>query len=141
MITLVMQDIIIPTASAKVESRYTGFTLFVCLSICPSVRLSVHLWMEFAHSVSSTIYLSDSFHIYTFCQTTSHAIFSEIWIFGKCFKFDFIFFWLGIQYEWIEWLNMGQNYTNPGYGLSLGDTLWNVGSYRQPLEQEGNPMT
>ena len=35
----------------------------------------------------------------------------------------------------------GINYTNPGYGLSLVDTLWNAGSYRQPLEQEGNPMT
>ena len=33
------------------------------------------------------------------------------------------------------------NYTNPGYGLSLVDTLWNAGSYQQPLEQEGNPMT
>ena len=33
------------------------------------------------------------------------------------------------------------NYTNPGYGLSLVDTWWNAGSYRQPLEQEGNPMT
>ena len=33
------------------------------------------------------------------------------------------------------------NYTNPGYGLSLVDTLQNAGSYRQPLEQEGNPMT
>ena len=33
------------------------------------------------------------------------------------------------------------NNTNPGYGLSLVDTLWNAGSYRQPLEQEGNPMT
>ena len=33
------------------------------------------------------------------------------------------------------------NYTNPGYGLSLVDTLWNADSYRQPLEQEGNPMT
>ena len=33
------------------------------------------------------------------------------------------------------------NYTNPGYGLSLVDTLWNAGSYRQPLEQEGYPMT
>ena len=33
------------------------------------------------------------------------------------------------------------NYTNPGYGLSLVDTLWNAGSYRQSLEQEGNPMT
>ena len=33
------------------------------------------------------------------------------------------------------------NYINPGYGLSLVDTLWNTSSYRQPLEQEGNPMT
>ena len=35
----------------------------------------------------------------------------------------------------------GSNYINPGYGLSLVDTLWNASSYRQPLEQEGNPMT
>ena len=35
----------------------------------------------------------------------------------------------------------GVNYINPGYGLSLVDTLWNGSSYRQPLEQEGNPMT
>ena len=34
-----------------------------------------------------------------------------------------------------------KNYINPGYGLSLVDTLWNASSYRQPLEQEGNPMT
>ena len=33
------------------------------------------------------------------------------------------------------------NYINPGYGLSLVDTLWNASSYRQPLDQEGNPMT
>ena len=33
------------------------------------------------------------------------------------------------------------NYTNPGYGFSLVDTLWNAGSHRQPLEQEDNPMT
>ena len=36
---------------------------------------------------------------------------------------------------------IAKNYTNPGYGLSLVDTLWNAGLYRQPLEQEGNPMT
>ena len=36
---------------------------------------------------------------------------------------------------------IGLNYINPGYGLSLVDTLWNASSYRQPLEQEGNPMT
>ena len=34
-----------------------------------------------------------------------------------------------------------KNYTNPGHGLPLVDTLWNAGSYPQPLEQEGNPMT
>ena len=33
------------------------------------------------------------------------------------------------------------NYINPGFGLSLVDNLWNASSYRQPLEQEGNPMT
>ena len=38
-------------------------------------------------------------------------------------------------------INHNQGYTNPGYGLSLVDTLWNAGSYRQPLEQEGNPIT
>ena len=37
--------------------------------------------------------------------------------------------------------NLSLNYINPGYGLSLVDTLWNTSSYRQPLEQEGNPMT
>ena len=38
-------------------------------------------------------------------------------------------------------LSHQNNYINPGYGLSLVDTLWNASSYRQPLEQEGNPMT
>ena len=38
-------------------------------------------------------------------------------------------------------MDVGANYINPGYGLSLVDNLWNASSYRQPLEQEGNPMT
>ena len=38
-------------------------------------------------------------------------------------------------------MHQSHNYTNPGYGLSLVDTLWNAGSYRLPLEQEGNQMT
>ena len=38
-------------------------------------------------------------------------------------------------------INTKSNYINPGYGLSLVDTLWNASSYRQPLEQEGSPMT
>ena len=43
------------------------------------------------------------------------------------------------QIPYLEWKCL--NYTNPGYGLSLVDSLWNAGSYQQPLEQEGNPMT
>ena len=43
------------------------------------------------------------------------------------------------------WQHMGRvphpYYINPGYDLSLADTLWNASSYRQPLEQEGDPMT
>ena len=41
----------------------------------------------------------------------------------------------------LQWYLSAGNYINPGYGLSLVDTLWNASSYRQPLEQEGNPMT
>ena len=41
----------------------------------------------------------------------------------------------------LNYVVKGANYINPGYGLSLVDTLWNASSYRQPLEQEGNPMT
>ena len=44
----------------------------------------------------------------------------------------------GAAVEVWEWKS---NYIIPGYGLSLVDTLWNASSYRQPLEQEGNPMT
>ena len=39
------------------------------------------------------------------------------------------------------WKKVRLNYINPGYGLSLVVTLWNASSYRQPQEQEGNPMT
>ena len=46
----------------------------------------------------------------------------------------------GVILKIIFFIEVG-DYTNPGYGLSLVDTLWNAGSYRQPLEQEGNPMT
>ena len=50
-------------------------------------------------------------------------------------------YWKLTESEYLLLRLFGLNYTNPGYGLSLVDTLWNAGSYRQPLEQEGNPMT
>ena len=52
-----------------------------------------------------------------------------------------------VSYGWADVVDVAillsddRNYINPGYGLSLVDTLWNASSYRQPLEQEGNPMT
>ena len=48
---------------------------------------------------------------------------------------------ISIYFKRKTWNNIEHdpNYTKPGYGLSLVDTLGNVGSYQQPLEQEGNP--
>ena len=53
---------------------------------------------------------------------------------------------VNINRIWSHWFylqrgKVSANYINPGYGLSLLDTLWNASSYPQPLEQEGNPMT
>ena len=85
---------------------YTGFTLSVCPSVRPSVCPSVD-------RIVSTLYLqqysSDPFHICTSYQATSegvsHVMFvSKLkslkfsWILKIC-KFDFVFFWLGIQYD------------------------------------------
>ena len=49
--------------------------------------------------------------------------------------------WIVDIHIWIWISRIHNNYINPGYGLSLVDTLWNASSYQQPLEQEGNPMT
>ena len=86
--------------------KYTGFTL----SICPSVRPSVHLWTEscplyiftlLAGSISYLHILSSSFR----CVACNVCF--KIWNFGKFFKFvTFVFFWLGIQYESIVWVTM-----------------------------------
>ena len=54
---------------------------------------------------------------------------------------DDIFKLISLYDFFLASIKISLNYTNPGYGLSLVDTLWNAGSYRQPLEQEGNPMT
>ena len=64
-------------------------------------------------------------YVATICVTTKDPPKSLAYIFQSTISFNWLHF----------------NYTNPGYGLSRMDTLWNAGSYRQPLEQEGNPMT
>ena len=59
---------------------------------------------------------------------------------GSIDIYVFIYVYIHVCLPVYKYIYM-HNYTNPGYGLSLVDTLWNAGSYRQPLEQEGNPMT
>ena len=83
-----------------------GILVSPCPSVCPSIRLSV-CWQNCVCSVSSTI-LIGSFHICTSHQATSEGV-SRVMFVSKLNKlkfwrilwicnFDFVFFWLGIQY-------------------------------------------
>ena len=95
----------IPPASTKLKGGYTGITL----SVCPSVdRIESALYLQ--------QYSSDPFHTCTSYQATSEGVSRVIpiskfknlkfWrIFSIC-NFDFIFFWLGIQYDPMEWAIM-----------------------------------
>ena len=99
----------------EVERGYTGFTLSVCQSVPPSVRLSIYLSME---GFVSTLYLKqyslDPFHIYTSYQSTSKGVLHvkfllqnlKFWQFFKICNFGFVLFWLGISI----WINSMGNY-------------------------------
>ena len=90
-------------ASTKLKGGYTGFTL----SVCPSVdRIVSALYFQ--------QYSSDPFHICTSYQATSEGVSCvmpvskfknlKFWrIFLIC-NFDFVFFWLGIQYDSMVWV-------------------------------------
>ena len=102
-----------PHALTRLKAGYTGFTL----SSCPSI----HLWR--VDRIMSNLYLqqypSDPYHICTSYQTTSRVMFvSKL----KNLKFWRITPTQVMVYHW--WI-----------------PCWNAGSHRQPLEQEGNPMT
>ena len=94
---------IIPPASTKLKGGYTGFTL----SVCPSVdRIVSALYLQ--------QYSVDPFHICTSYQATSEGVSRVMPVskfkfkFGEFFKFvtDFVFFWLGIQYDSMVWVIM-----------------------------------
>ena len=85
------------------KGGYTGITL----SVCPSVdRIVSALYLQ--------QYSSDPFHICTSYQATSEGVSRvmpvsklknlKFWRIFKICNFDFVFFWLGIQYDSIVWV-------------------------------------
>ena len=70
----VLQDLLYP-ASAKLKAGYTGFTLSIHPSVPPSVRPSVHSSVDgIMCAMYLQQYLLDTFHIYTYHQTTSEGV-------------------------------------------------------------------
>ena len=105
--------IVIPPASTKLIGGYTGTTLSVRPSVCPSVdRIVSALYLQ--------QYSSDPFYICTSYQATSEGVsrvmpvskFKNLkfwWIFKIC-NFDFVIFW-----HWDPiWLNGMGNPQNAG---------------------------
>ena len=79
----------------------------VCLSVCPSVdRIVSALYLQ--------QYSSDPFHMCTSYQATSEGVSRvmrvnacnacKFWRIFKNFNCDFVFFWLGIQYDSMVWV-------------------------------------
>ena len=101
-----------PPASTKLQRSWKGLLL---VSPCPSVGLSVCPSVD---RIVSALYLqqysSDPFYICTSYQATSEGVSLvmpvsklknlKFWrIFCIC-NFDFVFFWLGIQYDSMVWV-------------------------------------
>ena len=89
----------------EVDGGYTGITL----SVCPSVdRIVSALYLQ--------QYSSDPFHICTSYQATSEGVSRvmpvskfknlKFWRIFKICNFDFVIFWLGIQYDSMVWVIM-----------------------------------
>ena len=96
---------IISPASTKLIGGYTGITL----SVYPSVdRIVSALYLQ--------QYSSDPFHICTSYQATSEGVSHvmpvsklknlKFWRIFKICNFDFVIFWLGIQYDSMVWVIM-----------------------------------
>ena len=91
-------------------------------------------WKFFSNTGYSHVY-----HWLTHWGRVTHICVSELTIIGS--DNGFLTGRLSHYHDYLKQCWIIANYTNPGYSLSLVDTLLNAGSYRQPLEQEGNPMT
>ena len=98
-----------------------GILVSPCPSVCPSVSLSVRLSIcATVDRIVSALYLqqcsSDPFNICTSYLATSegvtHVMFVskfnslKFWRILLTCSFDFVFFWLGIQYDSIVWVIM-----------------------------------
>ena len=108
--------IIIPPASTKLKG---GILVSPCpsvhLSVCPSVRLSV-CGQNRVRSVSSTILigsisylhiLSSNFRRCVACNARFNIFINlKFWRIFLIRDFDFVFFWLGIQYDSMVWVIM-----------------------------------
>ena len=104
-------SVTIPPTSTKLKAGYTGITLSVCPSVRPSVCPSVD-------KIVSALYLQqyslDPFHICTSYQATKEGVSRvmpvsklknlKFWRIFLIRNFDFVFFWLGIQYDSMVWV-------------------------------------
>ena len=85
----------------------------ILVSPCPSVRL----WTESLRSVSSTILIGSISYLHILSSTfrrcvACNARFKNLkfWRIFKLCNFDFVFFWLGIQYDSMVWVIMRRGY-------------------------------
>ena len=92
----IIQWIFIPPTSTKLKGGYAGFTL----SVCPSVdRIVSALYLQ-QYLPDPT---SEGVLLVMFVSKFKNLKFWQIlWI----YNFDFVFFWLGIQYESTVWVIM-----------------------------------
>ena len=87
----------------------------ILVSPCPSVCLSIYPYQQYA---------TDPFHINTSCRATSRV--SHVMFISKfqIFNFDFVLFWLGIQYDSIVWVIMGRWWVSSELTVLVYIDIW-----------------
>ena len=100
-------------ASMNVKGGYIGFILTVRLSVCPSFcgwnRVRSVSWTILAGFISYLHILSSNFRRCITCKVHQKKFQKFMfWQFFLICSFNFVLFWLGIQYESIVWVIMGQ---------------------------------
>ena len=114
---------IIPPAQQSCLGGYIGFISSVCLSVCPSVRLSrilCPLCGTYSPSWIHFIFIHLIKQPQKVCHLSSLLQNVKIWIFGSFFlnfNFDFVLFWLGIWCESLVWVIMGQRGVSQNAGV------------------------
>ena len=113
-------------ASTKLKEGYSGVTLSVCLSVCGQNRV---------HSVSSTILIGSISYLHILSSNFRRCVVCNVcfenlkfWQILEICNFDFVFFWLGIQYDLIGWVIMRQ------WGVSSERRCSSCSRYETALE-------